>query len=64
MVCLSATTASTTKTVELIAVPFGEWTRAGLGNHVLNGDSDLPTFWGRTCARPNLPAVDILHLNR
>ena len=68
MVCMSATTASTTKTAELIEVPFGEWIRVGLGNHVLNGGSDLPTEWGtfggRSCARPDLPAVDILDLNR
>jgi len=49
VVCLSATTASTTKTAEPIEVPFGEWTRVVLGNHVLNGVSDLPTEWGTFC---------------
>jgi len=30
---------------EPIKMPFELWTWVGLGNHVLDGDPDLPTQW-------------------
>jgi len=47
-VCLLDTTVSLTKTAEAIEMPFGLWTRVGLGNHVLGGGVDRPVGRGNS----------------
>jgi len=42
VVCRSVTIVSPAKTAEPIEIPFGVWTRLGLGNHVLDGGPDSP----------------------
>jgi len=56
------------KTAEPIEMLYGMWTCGSPGNHVLGGGPDPFICWGsfggRTWARPDFAAVDILTVIR